>query len=494
MSSTPYILALDQGTTSTRCIVFDAAARAVATAQREFPQYYPASGWVEHDPEDIWSDTVIVLREAVQAAGIAVEDIAGLGITNQRETVVIWERATGRPIHKAIVWQDRRTADICARLKAGGHEPTIAAKTGLLIDPYFSATKAAWILDNVEGARAAADWGGLAMGTIDSFLLWRLTNGAVHATDPTNAGRTLLYNIVEQRWDEALLGLFGVPASLLPDVHDNAHVFGHCTPDILGRAIPIASLIGDQQSALFGQACFAPGMAKSTYGTGCFMLMNIGERPAMSQNRLLTTPAYRLGGKMTYAAEGSIFVAGAAVKWLRDGLKIITHAADTHDMATCVSDNHGVYMVPAFVGLGAPYWNPDARGLICGLTLDATASHLARAALESVAFQTLDLVNAMQADSGTSSSALRVDGGMAANDWLCQFLADMLRAPVERPASVETTALGAAYLAGLATGVWSDLDAISALWARDRMFEPRMAPVLRESLVSGWHAAVQRAI
>ena len=494
MARPPYVLAIDQGTTSTRCIIFDSAAAPVATAQREFPQHYPRSGWVEHDSEDIWRDTVEVMRDAVAQASIRVGDIAGIGITNQRETVVVWERSTGKAIHKAIVWQDRRTAELCANLKADGVEPMVASKTGLLLDPYFSGTKLAWILDNVPGARAQADRGELAFGTIDCFLLSRLTGGKVHATDPTNAGRTLLFDIVHQRWDEELLRLLRIPASLLPEVKDNSGLFGHADAAILGAPIPIAGMAGDQQAALFGQACFEPGMAKSTYGTGCFLLMNIGERAVMSKNRMLTTPAYRLNGRTTYALEGSIFVAGAAVKWLRDSLGVITRASQTHDMATRLPDNHGVYMVPAFVGLGAPHWKPDARGLICGLTLDAGAAHLARAALESVAYQTLDLTDAMTADGGARAAELRIDGGMAANDWLCQFLADMLQAPVERPAGVETTALGAAFLAGLATGVWPDLGALSATWAIERRFEPRMEEGQREAMIAGWRDAVRRTL
>jgi len=490
----PYILALDQGTTSTRCIVFDAAATPIAVAQREFAQHYPALGWVEHDLEDIWQDAVTVLRDAVAKAGIDAADIAAIGITNQRETVAVWERATGKPIHRAIVWQDRRTAETCARLKADGVEPLFAAKAGLLLDPYFSGTKLAWILDEVAGARAAADRGELAFGTIDCFLLSRLTRGKVHATDPTNASRTLMFDIGAQQWDDELLKLLRVPASVLPEVHDNAHIFGESDPAILGRAIPIAGMAGDQQAALFGQACFHVGMTKSTYGTGAFALMNIGGKPIASRNRMLTTVAYRLNGQTTYALEGAIFIAGAAVKWLRDGLKIITHASDTHDMALRVPDSHGVYMVPAFVGLGAPHWNPDARGLICGLTLDATAAHLARAALESVAYQTLDLINAMREDANPEAPALRIDGGMAANDWLGQFLSDVLVAPVERPVSVETTALGAAFLAGLATGVWSDLAALEATWAADRQFTPKMDTDLRSGLVAGWHKAVERTL
>ncbi|MBT0669823.1 glycerol kinase GlpK [Novosphingobium profundi] len=494
MSQPGHVLAIDQGTTSTRSIVFDSAARPLATAQCEFEQHYPDLGWVEHDAEDIWRDVVATAREAIGKSGLAPRDIAGIGITNQRETVVVWERASGKPIHKAIVWQDRRTARLCADLKADGVEADVRARTGLLVDPYFSATKLAWILDNVEGARAAAERGELAFGTIDAFLLWRLTGGTVHATDVTNAGRTLLYNIRTQDWDEELCRLFRVPRQILPEVHDNAHVFGHAQADLFGAEIPIAGLAGDQQAALFGQACFEAGMAKSTYGTGCFMLLNTGGEALASDNRLLTTPAYRLDGQMTYALEGSIFVAGAAVKWLRDGIGVITHARETNDMATQVPDNHGVYMVPAFVGLGAPHWDPDARGAIYGLTLGATQAHLARAALEAVAYQTMDLSEAMVADGGRAPERLRVDGGMAANDWLCQFLADMLQAPVERPVHLETTALGAAFHAGLATGVWSDLGALSRTWTQGDLFEPRMGAAQRSSLIAGWHQAVRRTI
>jgi glycerol kinase len=489
-----HVLAIDQGTTSSRAIVFDAAARPVAVAQREFPQHYPRSGWVEHDPEDIWRDVLAVSREAVAKAGLAHADIAAIGVTNQRETVVVWDRATGEAIHRAIVWQDRRTAEACARLKAEGAEPMVRQKTGLLLDPYFSGTKLAWILDNVAGARARAERGELAFGTIDCFLLWRLTGGAAHATDATNAGRTLLYDIRAGRWDEELLRLLNIPASLLPDVKDNSGLFGTTAPGLFDAAIPIAGMAGDQQAALFGQACFEPGMAKSTYGTGCFALLNTGEQALASNNRLLTTPAYRLDGRTTYALEGSIFVAGAAVKWLRDGLGVISSAGETRQLAEQLPDSHRVYMVPAFVGLGAPHWDPDARGLICGLTLGTTAAHLARAALEAVAYQTLDLRQAMSADGAVRTAALRVDGGMAANDWLCQFLADILEADVERPTGVETTALGAAFLAGLAVGVWPDLKALSATWSLDRRFSPRMAKDQRQTMVAGWQDAVRRTL
>ena len=489
-----HVLAIDQGTTSTRAILFDSEARPVATAQHELKQHYPKRGWVEHDPAQIWRDTVHAAKEAIAGSGIGPERIAALGITNQRETVVVWDRETGEPIHPAIVWQDRRTADICAALKADGAESLVRARTGLLLDPYFSATKIAWILDHVDGARERAEAGELAVGTIDCFLLWRLTGGTAHATDVTNASRTLLFDIHEQRWDEELCRLFRVPAALLPQVHDNSHLFGLSSPGIFDTQLPIAGMAGDQQAALFGQACFEPGMVKSTYGTGCFMLLNTGGEAVTSEHRLLTTPAYRLEGRTTYALEGSIFVAGAAVKWLRDGLGVIAHASDTHGMATRVPDSHGVYMVPAFVGLGAPYWEPDARGAIFGLTLDATGAHIARAALEAVAYQTRDLLQAMVADGSSPPGAIRVDGGMAANDWLCQFLADVVEVPVERPANLETTALGAAFHAGLATGVWSGLEELSRTWAAARSFRPKMEPMLRETLISGWEQAVARTL
>jgi glycerol kinase len=487
-----HVLAIDQGTTSTRAILFDAAARPVATAQREFPQHYPESGWVEHDPEDIWRDTLAVAHEA--AGSVEAGRIAALGITNQRETVVVWDRTTGEPVHRAIVWQDRRTAETCDRLKRGGAEDEVRARTGLLLDPYFSATKIAWILDHVPGARQRAERGELAAGTMDSFLLWGLTGGEVHATDATNASRTLLFDIHRQCWDAELCRLFGVPEALLPEVRDNSHVFGLTAPGLFETRIPIAGMAGDQQAALFGQACFAPGMVKSTYGTGCFMLLNTGEQAVASEHRLLTTIAYRLDGKPTYALEGSIFVAGAAVKWLRDGLGLIAHASDTHGMATQVPDSHGVYMVPAFVGLGAPYWDPNARGAIFGLTLNATGAHIARAALEAVAYQTRDLVDAMVADGSAPPAAIRVDGGMAANAWLCQFLADVLEVPVERPANLETTALGAAFHAGLATGVWSGIPELSRHCAPAGSFRPRMGAELRADLISGWKDAIERTL
>lgn len=489
-----HILVVDQGTTSTRSIVFDDQARRVAIAQAEFAQHYPAPGWVEHDPEDIWRDVLATARSAIDASGVGAGGIAAIGITNQRETAVIWDRATGAPIHHAIVWQDRRGVEACRRLKADGVEGLIRDRTGLLIDPYFSATKVAWLLDTVPGARARAERGELAFGTIDSFLLWRLTGGAVHATDVTNASRTMLFDIHRHRWDADLCELLRVPMAILPVVHDNAHLFGTTDTALFGAPIPIAGMAGDQQAALFGQACFDPGMAKSTYGTGCFLLLNTGTEAIASRHRLLTTPAYRLDGRTTYALEGSIFVAGAAVKWLRDGLGVITHASQTDDLATQVPDSHGVYMVPAFVGLGAPYWEPDARGAIFGLTLGATGAHLARAALESVAYQTMDLVEAMSADGGGRPAILRVDGGMAANDWLCAFLANMIATPVERPGDLETTARGAAFHAGLATNVWSGLDMLKGLWSRERCFEPVMDDETRAPLVAGWRDAIRRTL
>jgi glycerol kinase len=487
-----HVLAIDQGTTSTRAILFDSDARAVAVAQRELQQFYPARGSVEHDPEQIWRDTLAVLREVLGSADR--DRVTAIGITNQRETVVVWDRATGEPVHRAIVWQDRRTADRCAALKAGGAEDLVRERTGLLLDPYFSATKIAWILDHVAGARARAERGELACGTIDCFLLWRLTGGGVHATDITNAARTSLLDLRSGRWDPELCRLFRVPEALLAEVHDNSHVFGMTAPGLFETQLPIAGMAGDQQAALFGQACFAPGMVKSTYGTGCFMLVNTGNEPVMSQHRLLTTPAYRLGGRTTFALEGSIFVAGAAVKWLRDGLGAIADVAETDSMATRVPDSHGVTMVPAFVGLGAPYWDPDARGAILGLTLDATAAHLARAALEAVAYQTFDLMDAMAKDGAAQPRAVRVDGGMAANNWLCQFLADVLGVNVERPLNLETTALGAAFLAGLATGVWKDLEAIEATWKRRDCFTPAMDSNRREQLIDCWRSAVAKVL
>jgi len=489
-----HVLAIDQGTTSTRALAFDRNGSAVAIARREHAQHYPASGWVEHDPEDIWRDTVATVREVLGRSAVGRASIAALGITNQRETVVIWERSSGEPIHRAIVWQDRRTTEECARLKATGVEELVRRKTGLLLDPYFSATKVAWILDHVTGARARAERGELAFGTIDTFLLWRLTAGRVHATDVTNAARTLLFDIHAQRWDQELLELLRVPRALLPDVRDSSEVYDVTEPGLFGHAIPIAGIAGDQQAALIGQTCFQPGMAKSTYGTGCFLLVNTGAVAVSSANRLLTTPAYRIGGRICYALEGSIFVAGATVKWLRDKLKVLGSAAESAAIAQRVPDDHGVFIVPAFVGLGAPHWEPDARGLICGLTLEASGAHLVRAALESAAFQTHDLVEAMLRDGARRADSIRVDGGMAANDWFCQFLADVLETRVERPQELETTALGAAFLAGLATGVWTDLESLGRSWRTGGVFAPALSPARRHRLLEGWRDAVARTL
>lgn len=492
MANGALILAIDQGTTSSRAIVFDEAGKPVATAQQEFRQIFPHDGWVEHDPEEIWSTTLAVSLEAKQAAEVGGGKVAAIGITNQRETTVVWDRATGTPIYNAIVWQDRRTSATCGNLRDQGVEEDVTARTGLLLDPYFSATKIAWILDHVDGARARAEAGELAFGTIDSFLLWRLTSGAVHATDASNAARTLLMNLETGDWDPELLGLFDVPVGLLPEIRDNAAEFG--TTELLGDAISIGGMAGDQQAATIGQACFAPGMVKSTYGTGCFALMNTGAERVTSKNRLLSTVVYRLKGEITFALEGSIFVAGAAVQWLRDGLKLIDNAAETEALARSVEDTGGVYLVPAFVGLGAPWWDADARGAIYGLTRDTTDAHIVRAALEAVCFQTHDLVAAMSADSGTAIGTLRVDGGMVANDWLVQCLADITGLPVERPVQSESTALGAAMLAGMQAGIWPDLDAIGGMWARDARFEPKIHDDQRDTLIGGWRGAIERTL
>ncbi len=486
-----YLLAIDQGTTSSRAIVFDASGKSVATAQQEFHQYFPQDGWVEHDALEIWESTLAVCREALDASGVAVSSISGIGITNQRETTIIWDRETGEPVYKAIVWQDRRTASWCTKLKSDGHEDTVVERTGLLIDPYFSATKIAWILDNVDGLRGRAEAGELAFGTVDSWLLWNLTGGQSHKTDATNASRTAIFNIHDQDWDEELLALFRVPRSLLPEVLDSAADFGQAEKKWFGEALPIAGMAGDQHAALIGQACFTPGMAKSTYGTGCFLMVNTGSEAPRSENRLLTTMAYRLNGKPCYAMEGSIFVAGAAMQWLRDGLKLISHASESSRYANEVGVENPVYLVPAFTGLGAPHWDPHARGAIMGLTRDTGIAEIVTAGLQSVCYQTKDLVRAIQND-GTSLKSLRVDGGMVVNDWLMQFLADILNVPVERPQVTETTALGAAYLAGLQTGVYESLEQIAELWERERYFEPVMRPVLRESLYAGWLDAIER--
>jgi glycerol kinase len=492
-----YLIALDQGTTSTRAIVFDARLAPVATAQQEFRQIFPAPGWVEHDPEDIWGTSVATVREAMAKAGLAAKDIAGIGITNQRETTLVWDRASGKPIHNAIVWQDRRTADRCAALRRERHEALVSDKTGLLLDPYFSATKIAWMLDHVAGARAAAAAGRLAFGTVDTFLLWRLTGSRVHASDATNAARTALLDIHHGEWDEALLSLFDVPAALLPQVRDCAGDFGTTEPALFGGPIRILGVAGDQQAATIGQGCFHPGMIKSTYGTGCFALLNTGDEAVRSNNRLLSTIAYQLEGKRTYALEGAIFVAGAAVQWLRDGLKMIATAAESATLADAADPAEQVYLVPAFVGLGAPYWDADARGALYGLTRKSGPAEIARAALEAVGYQTRDLLEAMRADwpdAAGADTVLRVDGGMTASEWVMQFLADILAAPVDRPVVMETTALGAAYLAGRAAGLCPDLAGFTALWKLDRRFEPRMDAATRERKLAGWRDAVRRTL
>jgi glycerol kinase len=490
-----FLLAIDQGTTSTRAILFDAALAPVASAQQELTQIYPAPGLVEHDPEEIWATTVATARGAMAKAGAAARDIAAIGITNQRETTLLWDRATGRPIHNAIVWQDRRTADACAALRAVGHEAAVAAQTGLLLDPYFSAAKIAWLLDHVEGARAAATEGRLAFGTVDSFLLWRLTGGTVHATDATNAARTLLLDIRRGEWDENLCDLFGVPSALLPRVRDCAADFGTTAPELFGGPIKILGIAGDQQAATVGQGCFTPGMMKSTYGTGCFALINTGEEPIASKHRLLTTIAYQLGGKRTYALEGAIFIAGAAVQWLRDAIKAIGAAPEVNALAAAADPAEEVYLVPAFVGLGAPWWDAQARGAVFGLTRKSGLPELARAALEAVGYQTRDLLDAMRADwPAATDTVLRVDGGMAASDVTMQFLADILAAPVDRPAVMETTALGAAYLAGLAAGICPDLAGFAATWKCQRRFMPQMDAVTRDRKWAGWQDAVGRTL
>ncbi|MFN3613451.1 MAG: glycerol kinase GlpK [Rubrimonas sp.] len=490
-----YVLSIDQGTTSTRAILFDARMRVAAVAQEEFPQHFPNSGWVEHDPADLWGTVAGVCREAMERAGVRAADIAAIGITNQRETVVVWEKATGRPIHNAIVWQDRRTADMCRALREAGHEAMISERTGLLLDPYFSGTKLAWLLDHVDGARAAAERGELLFGTVDTWLIWRLTEGAVHATDATNAARTLLYDIGRGAWDEDICRLLGIPIAMLPEVRDSAADFGASRADLFGRPIPILGVAGDQQAATVGQACFRPGMMKSTYGTGCFAVLNTGDRPVASRNRLLTTIAYQLDGKPTYALEGSIFIAGAVVQWLRDGLRIIREARETQGLAEAADPNQSVYLVPAFTGLGAPYWDADCRGAIFGLTRGSGPAELARAALESVGYQTRDLLEAMVADYPEAGEvALRVDGGMTASDFTMQFLADILGAPVERPVVTETTALGAAWLAGMRAGVYPLQDEFARSWALDRRFEPSMGAAERERKYAGWRGAVRRTL
>jgi len=491
-----YILAIDQGTTSSRAILFDKAYAVAAVAQQEFTQHFPDSGWVEHDADEIWDTVLATCREVMEKAGATAADIAAAGITNQRETVVVWDRATREPIHNAIVWQDRRTADVCDRLKQGGYEASVTAKTGLVLDPYFSATKIAWLLDNVNGARKRAEAGQLAFGTIDCFLLWRLTGGGLHVTDATNASRTLLYNIHDGAWDEALCDLFRVPLAILPEVRDSAADYGATQPTLFGGSIRLAGVAGDQQAAVIGQACFDPGMIKSTYGTGCFALLNTGADAVPSKNRMLTTIAYRLDGRTCYALEGSIFIAGAAVQWLRDGLRIIASADETGALAAVADANQNVIMVPAFTGLGAPWWDPEARGAIFGITRNTGPAEIARAALEAVCFQTRDLLEAMRKDwrRPGAETVLRVDGGMVASDWTMQCLADTLAAPVDRPSVLETTALGAAYLAGMWVGFYPAPNIFAQDWRLDRRFDPALDEPARSARYAAWQDAVQRTL
>ncbi|MFA5593629.1 MAG: glycerol kinase GlpK [Micavibrio sp.] len=489
--SNPALLAIDQGTTSSRAILFSRDGAILGLKQRELKLFTPQNGWVEQNPEDIWNDTLWAVQSLAKEHHEEFRTLASIGITNQRETTILWDRDNGKPVYNAIVWQDRRTADLCRRLKEEGREAMVAEKTGLLLDPYFSATKIAWVLDNVPGAREKAEAGRIAFGTVDSFLLWRLTGGRVHATDATNASRTMLFNIRTGEWDRELLALFDIPASLLPDVRDNVAAFGATEIDILGKRHQIGGMAGDQQAALVGQACFSKGMVKSTYGTGCFALMNIGKEFRLSQNRLLTTIGYKIGGEAAYAIEGAIFVAGAAIQWLRDNVGMIGHAAESEGLATSVSSADGVYFIPAFTGLGAPYWRPEVRGAILGLTRGTRAAHIARAALEAQAYQTLDLMQAFIADSGHDPSLIRADGGLVANHFMCQFLADMLERPVEIPRVAETTAFGAACLAGLQAGVYADLDDIAAIWNRARRYDPAMEAGERSKLYDGWKGAIK---
>jgi glycerol kinase len=489
-----YILALDQGTTSSRAMVFDRSGQVISVAQQEFPQIFPGPGHVEHDPEAIWSSQLQTANDAMTLAKIMPEDLAAIGVTNQRETTVLWEKETGRPVANAIVWQSRVTAPICDRLIADGHEQTFRRKTGLVVDAYFSGTKVKYLLDSFDGLRARATRGEILFGTIDSFLIWRLTGGRRHVTDVSNASRTLLFNIHTLEWDDELLGLLDVPRAMLPEVRSSSEVYGETNPKLFGRAVPIAGNAGDQQAALFGQACFEPGSAKNTYGTGCFMLLNTGDMAVPSEKGLLTTVAWKIGDVTTYALEGSVFVAGAAVQWLRDGLKAIQASADVERLMSEVEDTDGVYLVPAFVGLGAPYWDPRARGIIVGLTRNTRMSHVARAAVDAMAYQTRDVLEAMQAESSLSLTSLKVDGGAAANAMLLQFQADQLNVTVRRPIVRETTALGAAYLAGLAVGYWDGLDDVARNWALDREFRPSMAAADRERLYAGWKKAVSRSL
>ncbi len=489
----PYVLALDQGTTSSRAIVFDRRGRAVAKAQQEFTQHYPRPGWVEHDPRDLWNSTRRTALGAVAEANLTGKNLAAIGITNQRETTLLWERRTGRPLHRAIVWQDRRTADLCTRLKARGLEPLFTEKTGLVLDPYFSGTKLRWLLDNIPGARRRAEKGELAFGTVDTWLLWQLTGGRVHATDVSNASRTLLLNLHSGAWDDELLAQLRIPREVLPEVRASSGIYGEVSALRALRGVPISGIAGDQQAALFGQACWSPGMAKNTYGTGCFLLMHTGEKPVRSKNKLLTTIAWKIDGRIEYALEGSVFIGGAVVQWLRDGLGLIAKSVDVEKLAAKVKDNGGVYLVPAFAGLGAPHWDAEARGVIVGLTRGSNAAHLARAALESIAYQSADLLRAMEADCRRKLRGLRVDGGAVVNNALMQFQADLLRVAVVRPRTTETAALGAAYLAGLAVGFWKDRSEIARLWSADHTFRPQAPAATTRRLLGEWHRAVGRA-
>ena len=491
VNMTKYILSLDQGTTSSRAIIFDKNGNIISTAQQEFTQYFPKPGWVEHDPQEIWESQYGMVKEVIQKSDIEASQIAAIGITNQRETVVVWDRATGKPVYNAIVWQDKRTADYCEQLKAEGKAEAISNKTGLVVDAYFSGTKVKWILDNVEGVRERAERGELAMGTIDSWLIWNFTKGQLHVTDVTNASRTLIYNINDMDWDDELLSLLTIPRSMMPEVKQSSEVYGHAEESILGEEIAIAGIAGDQQAALFGQMCTKPGMVKNTYGTGCFMLMNIGDEPTKSKNNLLTTVAWKINGKTQYAFEGSIFIAGAVVQWLRDSLKIIEKSSDVESLANSVESSDGVYFVPAFAGLGAPYWDQQVRGSLLGLTRGSTDAHIAKAALESIAYQTMDVLSAMEADAGVTIKELRVDGGATVNNGLMQFQADVLDTETVRPKIVETTAMGAAFLAGLAVGYWNDLEEIQEIWQTDTRFVPTSDRGPIEEGIKGWHRAIE---
>ena len=488
-----YILSFDQGTTSSRAIIFDKQSNIIAVAQKEFTQYFPQPGWVEHDPTEIWSTQLGVATEAIVKAGLTIQDIAAIGITNQRETTVVWNRNTGQPVYNAIVWQDKRTADYCNHLKKAGHDAEILAKTGLVTDAYFSATKVRWILENVAGAREEAEKGNLCFGTIDSWLLWKLTNGKVHATDVSNASRTMMFNIHSLQWDESLLALYDIPLSMLPEVRSSSEIYGYTQQLLTAVEIPIAGIAGDQQSALFGQMCTESGMVKNTYGTGCFMLMNTGNKPMKSANNLLTTIAWKINGEVSYALEGSVFIAGAVVQWLRDGLKLIATSGEVETLAGQVTDNGGVYMVPAFAGLGAPYWNQEAKGLIIGITRGTTDAHVARAAVESIAFQTMDVLKAMEADANIHIKEVRVDGGATINNQLMQFQSDILSTKVIRPKITETTALGAAYLAGLAIGFWSNIEELKQYWQAERIFESVMPDNKVKALQHSWGKAIRAA-